>query len=140
MAGRDSVDPVTLCFAGHLELRPVLQACLEAARALGLAGDDRARLAVLIEELLVNLFEHAGLGADGHLELELAQEEEGIRLELTDNGPPFDPRTASLAQPIPDRGGGVGLAIVRKWAAITDYSPGPPLNRLSLFLRSAALG
>ena len=132
MKGGDSGPAVELSFCGRQTLREMLAAALPACRALALPADDAARLSILVEELLANIVEHGGLAADGTIRLSVHREERGLRLVLRDSGQPFDPRDASLDADVPERGGGAGLDIVRRWAAILSYRPGPPLNRLEL--------
>lgn len=100
---------------------------------LTLAPADRNRLAILIEELIANLFDHG----DGNVTatLRLQRTESHVHLVLEDGGAPFDPRQAGSVEPNEERGGGVGLALVRAWPEQLTYWPGPPTNRLDLSLR-----
>ncbi|WP_017669475.1 ATP-binding protein [Blastomonas sp. AAP53] len=96
-----------------------------------------AKLAVLVEEAVTNLYDHGGVtgGFCGWLELQDAAT--GAQVRLGDNGPPFDLRTAVQSDgPNPDRGGGAGLALIQAWADITDYRREPDGNVLELTLRS----
>ena len=110
----------------------------DAARAFGeaqwLNEDEVARLCIVIEELVANLYDHGGVDADDEVTLSLASESEGIRITLEDGGTPFDPRRSSPGSSPPDRGGGAGIDIVRAWALITDYSVTKDGNRLELLL------
>lgn len=133
MAARDSA-PVTLRFAPPLVLRQVLARAIEACRDLRLPPSDAGRLAIVIEELFANLFEHGGLGADGRLDLSLELRPEAMHVTICDSGRAFDPTSVAERGDAPERGGGAGLAIVRRWADILSYEPGPPLNRLILTL------
>lgn len=133
MAARDST-PVTLRFAPPLVLREVLAQAIEACRGLHLQPPDEGRLAIVIEELLANSFEHGGLGADGKLEIALERGPGAVQVTICDNGQAFDPLSAPQCGKVPERGGGAGLTIVRRWADILSYEPGPPLNRLTLAL------
>ncbi|MFD1611780.1 ATP-binding protein [Sphingomonas tabacisoli] len=133
MAARDSA-PVTLRFAPPLVLREVLALTIEACRQLPLQPFDEGRLAIVVEELLANLFEHGGLGANGRLELSLELRPDSVHVMIYDSARAFDPADAPEHGKMPERGGGAGLAIVRRWANILSYEPGPPLNRLILAL------
>jgi serine/threonine-protein kinase RsbW len=127
MSARDS--GFELRFNGGDTLGDAVRASNAALSALELGPGDRDRLAVLIEELLANLIEHAhaplivlrGRREDGH-----------VLLVVEDGGAAFDPRSADPGAPIPERGGGAGLALVRAWCERLDYLPGPPVNRFEL--------
>jgi len=109
-----------LRLAGRRELGAAL-AQLEAW--LGAAGlDDEAVLEwrLLAEEVLTNVFEHAGLAAGGSVELELELGPDAVRLVVSDDGRPFDPLAPAAkgsAPPVPERGeGGLGLVLLRALA------------------------
>ena len=110
----------------------------QAARAFGdaqrLGPDDVARLSIVVEELVANLFDHGGLVEDDLVELHLESEEGGTRIVLFDRGKPFDPRSARPARKRSERGGGAGIEIVRAWAEIIRYSADSQGNRLTLLL------
>lgn len=109
-----------------------------AARTFGeaqwLTEDECARLCIIIEELIANLFDHGGLSETDEVELSMASEPGGIRIVIVDPGTPFDPRSAPSARERPERGGGAGIDIVRAWAEFVDYSLIPEGNRLELLL------
>lgn len=111
---------------------------VEAAQAFGLdAGLEiatAARLAILVEELVFNLVEHGGIGADGDIELTLTRDDRGLAIILSDTGEPFDPRLAESDEAIPDRGGGVGIDLIKAWSDIVDYRSQDGRNRLELRL------
>lgn len=100
----------------------------------GLAPQDAARLAVVVEELVMNLFDHGGVTGGAGVLLGIVREAGGVRMLLVDPGSPFDPRSCAVEAAIPDRGGGAGLALVRAWAEIVDYRSGEGVNRLELRL------
>lgn len=116
---------------------PVHQA-VTLARAFGeghsLRSESAARLAILVEELVINLFDHAGLGAGDIVAIGLVREGAAVRLVLADPGRPFDPREAARDAAIPDRGGGAGLAFVHAWSEIIDYRTEDGANRLELLI------
>jgi len=104
--------------------------------AHGMAANSVARLVILVEELVMNLFDHAGIVAGERVELGLVRETSGVRMLLVDPGAPFDPRESVQDDDtdVPDRGGGAGLALVRAWAEILDYRSVDGFNRLELRL------
>jgi anti-sigma regulatory factor (Ser/Thr protein kinase) len=107
-----------------------------AARTFGeaewLSEDELARLCIIIEELLANLYDHGGVSAEHDVELNLASEPGGIRITLFDPGTRFDPRSAPRPPEEPERGGGAGIDIVRAWAEFVDYRATDAGNRLEL--------
>ena len=121
MSTRESgSDRMSCCLTGD---DAVTQAS-DAARAFGelqwLGEDELARLSIVIEELIANLYEHGGVSRDQEVRLELASEPQGIRVTIIDPGTPFDPRQP-LLRDRPERGGGAGIDIVRAWAQLISY-------------------
>ena len=110
----------------------------DAARAFGeaqwLADDELARLCIVVEELVANLYDHGDLTDRDEIELGLVAEPEGIRVSIADPGAPFDPWTAKPKVERPDRGGGAGIDIVRAWAKFISYGSSPGGNRLEFLL------
>ncbi len=114
----------------------VVQA-LAAARAFSeeqwLTDEETARLCIIVEELITNLYDHAGLTAGHEVDLGFASEPDGIHLILIDPSSPFDPRTAPRSE-TPDRGGGAGIDIVKAWAEIVEYKQTAQGNRLEVVM------
>lgn len=115
-------------------------------RAVTLANDynaqhvvgDRqsARLAILIEELVTNLYDHGVVAKGFSGELVLQVENDSLCVTLRDSGAPFDPRDAAeVDMPNAVRGGGVGLAMIRAWADVLDYRREDGMNCLLLRMR-----
>ena len=109
-----------------------------AARAFGeaqwLTEDELARLCIVVEELLANLYDHGGVTPDQSIELALASEPGGIRITIVDPGTQFDPRSVPKPRERPERGGGAGIDIVGAWAEFVDYAVTEDGNRLELLL------
>ena len=101
---------------------------------LGLGERDLARLCIIVEELITNLCEHGICDTEREIDLELFRHSSGLGLVFEDNGAPFDPRTTTSEDDLPQRGGGAGLRLVRAWAEIVDYGSGDGRNRLELLL------
>ena len=110
----------------------------EAARSFGesqwLSDDEMARLCVVVEELVANLYDHGSLTDRDEVALDFAVEPEGIRVAISDPGVSFDPWKAPRSPKAIERGGGVGIDIVRAWASFISYSPSPKGNRLEFLL------
>ena len=113
-------------------MRDSLERVHAALDALSLSAVDRARLAIIVEELLANLFEHGRLAPENMVVLRLSRLSGHLLLVLEDAGLAFDPSSADPEAPIPERGGGAGLALIRAWTDSLSYAAGPPLNRLEL--------
>ena len=109
-----------------------------AARGFGeaqwLTEDELARLSIIVEELVTNLYEHGGVDQDQAVELEFLSEPGAIRIAIRDPGTPFDPRSATTVRQRPERGGSAGIDIVRAWAVFVDYEATKDGNRLELLL------
>ena len=124
--------------ASHLQGKDAVTQASTAARVFGeaqwLTEDECARLCIIIEELVANLYDHGGLSDTDMVELSFASEPGGIRIVIVDPGAPFDPRSAPTESNRPDRGGGAGIDIVRAWAQFVDYAVTPDGNRLELLL------
>jgi signal transduction histidine kinase len=91
------------------------------------------KVAIIVEELVANVLRHGGTGRDLSLWLLLVEEEGAIRLELEDDGSPFDPLAMGrFSGPDPVTGGGIGLAFVRAWGEDIAYRRVGERNRLEL--------
>lgn len=101
-----------------------------------LAPQRRARLAILVEEAVTNLYDHGAIGPGFAGTLTLSADSTDVRVTLCDSATPFDLRDAHEADmPNTERGGGVGLAMIRAWAEIVDYRSANGTNALELKLR-----
>lgn len=97
-----------------------------------LDADLGAKLAILVEEIVTNVYEHGAANAGW---LALAPDPAGICILLADNGQPFDPRSIEdIDMPNLERGGGAGLAMIRAWAEIADYRCEDGFNLIELVL------
>jgi serine/threonine-protein kinase RsbW len=103
----------------------------------GLAPALRAKLSIVVEEAVTNLYDHGSIAADFAGWVTLDMPGGPVRIVLADNGAPFDPREAEeLDLPNVERGGGVGLAMIRAWADILAYRQQDGFNLLELRLRA----
>jgi anti-sigma regulatory factor (Ser/Thr protein kinase) len=99
-----------------------------AARRAVVAGDSdlpgavREDVLLLVTELVSNAVRHAGVGADGTLEVELRRWPQRVRVEVVDPGTDFrriPPRSST------DVPGGWGLVLVDRIAARWGVGRGP---------------
>jgi anti-sigma regulatory factor (Ser/Thr protein kinase) len=107
-----------------------------AARGFGeahqLAKAAIARLCIIVEELVANLYDHGGQPDAQPIGLSLSAEPGVIRVIITDQAAPFDLRGAISGRS--ERGAGAGLDLVRAWAQIVGYDVTDQGNRLELLL------
>lgn len=94
------------------------------------------KVIIIVEELVANVLRHGGAGRDVSVWLLLCEEAGSIRLELEDDGAPFDPASVSnFSGPDPRTGGGIGLAFVRAWGEDIAYARSGERNTLKLVVR-----
>jgi anti-sigma regulatory factor (Ser/Thr protein kinase) len=135
MSPRESnPDPLICRVRGSEAISQASDAARAFGSALRLADGDLARLCIVIEELVANLYDHASLTEQDVVELSFASDPEGIRMAVVDPGNPFDPWAAPRKSGRAGRGGGVGIDIVRAWAKFVSYRASPEGNRLEFLL------
>jgi serine/threonine-protein kinase RsbW len=124
--------------------RPGLAAALKAAEAYLVARDISAgigaRVALLLEEAMMNVVMHGGSDsvqqAPLNIEVSMRLLEGFVELRLADNGQPFDPRDApppmaakSAEEAVP---GGLGVHFMRRFSSTLDYSRADGQNVLTM--------
>jgi anti-sigma regulatory factor (Ser/Thr protein kinase) len=135
MSPRESnPDHLSRRLSGAGAIASAASAAREFGEAQWLSKDELARLCVVVEELVANLYDHGGMTEKDEVLLDFAVEPEGIRVSIEDSGVSFDPWRAPRKTDPPDRGGNVGIDIVRAWASYISYSPSPEGNRLEFLL------
>ena len=98
-------------------------------------GDEASeKLAIVVEEWLINVVEHGEAAPDSRIALSLERLEGLVRLTVTDAGQAFDPREAVFEGPNLERGGGAGLALIQAWTRIAAYRRRAGRNRVVLEL------
>ncbi len=139
MNTRESGEDRTTCrISGTTAVTQASDAARAFAEAQWLGEDEVARLCIIIEELVANLYDHGGVSREEEVILSLASEPKGLAISIVDPGTPFDPRQPRGKTAQPDRGGGAGIDIIRSWALITSYEVTDEGNRLELFLPLAS--
>jgi len=109
------------------------------AEGAGLDAEDTYRLDLCAGELLTNIVEYAYEDRAPHsIELSAAMSDREVRLEIADDGLPFDPVAHRLVRP-PEllseaRWGGWGLRLVRQFADEYRYERRGDRNAVSLVL------
>ena len=106
MSPRESQsDRMTRRLRGSAAVRQATDAAREFGEAQWLSEDEAARVCIVIEELVANLYDHGGLTENDQVELSLASEPDGIRITIVDPGKPFDPGRRRCRRQRPERGG-----------------------------------
>lgn len=95
------------------------------------------QIGLVLDELLTNTISYGYPEEGGHaIGLAMAMEQGRLRFELTDDGAPFDPLTASapdLTSPVDERRiGGLGIHLVRTLMDRVAYERVGTVNRLIL--------
>jgi anti-sigma regulatory factor (Ser/Thr protein kinase) len=100
----------------------------------GLPRATQARVLVALEELVLNLIDHATGWEEGRIDVRIDVEPTRVVLELEDDADPFDPRSAPAfdpTRPLEERGPrGMGIHLVRSVAERVEYERAGARNRL----------
>ena len=138
-SGESNPERATLRLKGSDAVGQALAAARGFADEQWLTDEETARLCIIVEELLTNLYDHAGLSGEHEIDMSLIVEPDGLHLVLVDPSPAFDPRSAPRGEKS-DRGGGAGIDIVRAWAEIVEYGQTEDGNRLEVVRPVGLLG
>jgi len=131
------------------DLRSLSQAtefALEGARAAGLPAERMEHVALMVEEIFVNIASYAyAEGQSGIVEIRCETPEQGVLcVEVADRGAEFNPLTLpepDLPPAIERRAvGGLGMFLVRRLADVLEYQRDDGWNRLRLRITAAARG
>jgi serine/threonine-protein kinase RsbW len=109
----------------------------DAASRLNFHQSRITEMDLVAEEALVNIINHAYQGDDGPLEIDCRwTEQEGLVIEVRDEGPPFNPLTRAepdVNAAMGDRPiGGLGILIMKKLADSVTYERRDNINVLTL--------
>ncbi len=145
MSENSTIQEATLCLPAELDHLPAfLEHVRRMAEAAGMAEAWIARLELAVEEALVNVFSYAygGRAPAGTVQCRVTVQAEGLRVEIADEGPPFDP----LARPDPDTAldldqrepGGLGILLIKSLASEVAYRREGDRNVLRIEMRRGA--
>lgn len=123
-------------------LHQVLGFVRSQALEAGLSDLEAKRVELACEEIVVNIIEYAYTDRDGEIEIAVTSPSPGeLRIELADDGHPFDPLTVQanpdITLPLEAREpGGLGLFLVRQIVDQLEYRREEDRNIVSLTKRS----
>lgn len=133
-------DDLVMVLGGDLVAIEQGQACMAGRLDSKTLGPRAAnRLEVVFEELIANVVRHGFSGAAGGSILVVVGSRPGaVRLTIEDDGRPFDPFSAPEPKPFESletaQIGGLGVQVVRKFAASTRYDHAPASELWSEFV------
>ena len=134
MSPRESnPDRFSLCLEGDGAITQAVDAARAFGEAQELAGDDLARLCIVVEELIANLYDHGGVTQQDKVKFALARDPAGIRVSIIDGGRAFNPWSDPIAAEH-RQGGGAGVRLIRAWAHLIRYHSSDDGNQLELLV------
>jgi len=105
---------------------------------IGLAKAVSFKVRLVLEELVLNLIDHATGSATDRIEVRIEREGGRVVLVLEDDADPFDPRSAPAfdkAKPLEERGPrGMGIHLVRSMSEAIAYDRIGSRNRLRVVI------
>ncbi len=119
------------------EMTRVSEAMDRLAAAHGIAPKLLALLQVALDEMVSNVIKYAWPEGGTHtFQVRIAVGSAQVRIDICDDGRPFDPREAAAPQPLPagqrPRPGGLGVHMVRQFVDRLEYARIDNLNRLTI--------
>jgi serine/threonine-protein kinase RsbW len=131
---RESNPDLSLCLEGDGAIAQAVDAARAFGEAQQLAGDDLARLCIVVEELIANLYEHGGVTVQDEVQFALACDPNGIRVAVKDRGVAFNPWSAPIVAEGGQTGAGAGVRLIRAWADLIRYHSSDDGNQLELLV------
>jgi len=123
---------------GRLDaLKALVAETTQFCRENSLGDDAVAELNLVLEELFTNSIRHGGCaGMQNAVRIRLQLQDDGVHLEYSDRGVPYDPLRApppQLATPLEQRRlGGLGLHLVRQLVCDLEYRRDGNWNRITM--------
>jgi len=123
------------------EVPAMVDYVLERAELAGVGPKRLAHLGISIEEIALNICNHAFSGAEGEVAIVTSDDGEQFIAELSDDGRPFDPRHAPKADVESTlrtrRVGGLGVLLVGRLMDDFRYRRSEDRNIVTLSIRKA---
>ena len=124
------------------ELRRMGFALAEFLEDEGVSKSTAHRVKLVVEELVVNVIQHAfDDGAPHAILLDVRTDPQGVAIVVEDDGKRFDP-TVATAPPLKEllesgKSGGLGVAIIRKVTRELKYERTDNKNRVRAYVENA---
>ena len=124
------------------ELRRMGFALAEFLEDEGVSKSTAHRVKLVVEELVVNVIQHAfDDGAPHAILLDVRTDPQGVAIVVEDDGKRFDP-TVAAAPPLKEllesgKSGGLGVAIIRKVTRELKYERTDNKNRVRAYVENA---
>src|SRR4030095_12139090 len=121
------------------ELRRMGFALAEFLDDEGVSNSTAHRVKLVVEELVVNVIQHAfDDGAPHAILLDVRTDARGVAVVVEDDGKPFDP-TVAPSPPLKElletgKSGGLGVAIIKKVTRDLTYERAEGKNRVRAFI------
>ena len=134
----DSVLTRTMTLTNAIrEIKRVNAFSKEVAEQLHLDSKQAGQLQLAVEEAVVNVIEYAyPAGSEGQIDIQAQSDGKTLRVQITDNGVPFDPTTkekADVTLSAEERQlGGLGILLVREMMDSINYERMDGKNVLTL--------
>lgn len=127
------------------ELARLVSETAQFCRDHSLGDDVEMDLNLVLEELFVNSVKHGGCeGVERAAEVQLSSRPDGVLLEYSDRGTPFNPADApipDLTAPLLERSlGGLGIHLVRQIMRDFEYQRRNGWNRMRMLRPVPAAG
>jgi len=133
VATRESIPaPLRLSLSGPAAVHDAVVAACAFAKCAGVDDANAARLAIVVEELAINLYDHGNLSSDDAFECELSSNGTDLRFVLRAPGPEFDPWLPVSQREPKSTGAGAGLKLVKAWSSGFEHDYTDGQNRLAL--------
>jgi anti-sigma regulatory factor (Ser/Thr protein kinase) len=116
----------------------VLRAANQLAKSTEITDRELHRLQLVAEELVTNIVTHGVPPAGSRIGFRFERTVESMRIEITDRGAPFDPRSqiqpSNSVRSHSEEEGGVGWPLILRWCRIADYGREAGENRVVLIM------
>lgn len=118
-------------------LHAMLSFVCEKLHEFGIKRKELLEIEVALEEVIVNIINHAYQGEVGDIEIGYERSQSGVTISIKDFGIPFNPLTYKkeydTTLPLEDRSeGGIGIHMIKEFIDDIHYSRNGSVNELTL--------